>query len=173
MIKREQEDHGDGIQGKLRGQDQPQAQQKAPCGGGGGGARKGRPRAQERNLCERVLQPTQPRRYRRGLRLDRRHGRALRGRGRGRHERQARAARLCGRAHPSGKLARQPQGVRQGRSSARYHDRYHRPARDRQRHGHRRHRVYAAGHRGPAARRALHAAELRARHPARRERCEP
>ncbi len=33
--------------------------------------------------------------------------------------------------------------------------------------------VYAAGDRGPAARRALHAAELRARHPARRERREP
>ena len=31
----------------------------------------------------------------------------------------------------------------------------------RQRHGHRRHRVYAPGHRGPAGRRALHAALLR------------
>ena len=173
MIKREQEEHGDGIQGKLRGQDQPQAQQKAPCGRGRGGTAEGRPRFEERDLCECVLQPAQPRRYRRGLRPDRRHGRALRGRDRGRHERQARAARLCGRAHPPRKLARQPEGVCQGRSSARHHDRYHRPARDRQRHGHRRHRVYAAGDRGPAARRALHAAELRARHPARRERREP
>lgn len=38
-----------------------------------------------------------------------------------------------------------PQRVCQRRHSARHHDRHHRPARDRQCHGHRRHRVYAAG----------------------------
>ena len=32
---------------------------------------------EERDLCECVLQPAQPRRYRRGLRPDRRHGRAI------------------------------------------------------------------------------------------------
>ena len=134
-----------GIPGKLRRKDQPQAEQEAPRRRGGLGTAEGRPRAQERNVCERLLQRAQSWRHRRGRRADRRHGRALRGRGRDRHGRQARAARLCRRAHPLRERARFPQGICQRRHSARHHDRHHRPARDRQCHGHRRHRVYAAG----------------------------
>ena len=66
--------------------------------------------------------------------------------------------RLHRRAHPSGIVARQPRGVCQGRAAARHDDRHHRPPRDHERHGNRRHRLHVPGDGGPAHRRALHAA---------------
>ena len=44
---------------------------------------------------------------------------------------------LC--PHPSGELPGEPYGVCKGRSASRYHYRHHRPPRDLQCHGHRRH----------------------------------
>ena len=70
-------------------------------------------------------------------------------------------------------LPGQPHGVCQGGAAPRHDHRHHRPPRDRQRHGHGRHRVYAPGHGGSAGGRALHAALLRPGHAAGRVRREP
>ena len=59
------------------------------------------------------------------------------------HERPDRSARLSGRPHPPGKLLGIPQGICKGRSATRHHHSHHRSPRDRQRYGHRRHRIHA------------------------------
>ena len=103
------------------------------------------------------------------LRQNRGH-REIRRRKRTGRLREDRLPGIFGRAYPHRIVPLRAAGIRAGGRAARNDRDRHRSARDHQRHGHGRHRIYARGDRAPADRCVLYASELRPVDAARRGR---